>query len=199
MAEKKICKIDGCGKPMLARGWCSAHWTRWKRHGNPLAGKTVIGAPKDFFNAALGFQGEDCLVWPYAKDANGYAQIRLRGSAKYVQREICTARFGPPAKGYVAAHSCGNGHLGCVNPRHIRWATSKENAADRTTHGTEVRGSNVPGSKLTPAQVMQIRGMKGKETHEKIALLFGVSRQTVSDIISRRRWAWLKDEQHVEN
>lgn len=34
----RTCSIDDCGKPMLARGWCSAHWTRWKRHGDPMAG-----------------------------------------------------------------------------------------------------------------------------------------------------------------
>lgn len=29
----RLCSIDDCGKPFLARGWCSAHWTRWKRYG----------------------------------------------------------------------------------------------------------------------------------------------------------------------
>lgn len=29
------CSIDGCGKPVHCRGWCSAHWTRWRRHGDP--------------------------------------------------------------------------------------------------------------------------------------------------------------------
>lgn len=35
---KRTCIIDSCDKPYLARGWCSAHWTRWKRHGDPLGG-----------------------------------------------------------------------------------------------------------------------------------------------------------------
>lgn len=34
------CTIPDCEKPLLARGWCSAHWTRWQRHGHPLAGGT---------------------------------------------------------------------------------------------------------------------------------------------------------------
>lgn len=35
---KPICTIDGCGKPVLVleRGWCNAHYRRWKRHGDPL-------------------------------------------------------------------------------------------------------------------------------------------------------------------
>lgn len=31
------CEIAGCDKPIKARGWCVAHWTRWHRHGDPLA------------------------------------------------------------------------------------------------------------------------------------------------------------------
>lgn len=32
---KPICSIEGCNKPHLARGWCSKHYTRWQRHGDP--------------------------------------------------------------------------------------------------------------------------------------------------------------------
>lgn len=29
------CSIEGCGKPKLARGWCSKHHSAWQRHGDP--------------------------------------------------------------------------------------------------------------------------------------------------------------------
>jgi len=29
--EKKICNVEGCNKPIKARGMCSTHWTRWYR------------------------------------------------------------------------------------------------------------------------------------------------------------------------
>ena len=32
----KICSIEGCEKPVKSRGWCDMHWTRWRRHGDPL-------------------------------------------------------------------------------------------------------------------------------------------------------------------
>ena len=44
MKTKSLCKIQGCEKPIRSRGWCQAHYTRWKNHGDPLA-KRVANAP----------------------------------------------------------------------------------------------------------------------------------------------------------
>ena len=35
-----MCSVKGCGKPHYGRGWCNAHYTRWRRHGDPLGGGT---------------------------------------------------------------------------------------------------------------------------------------------------------------
>jgi hypothetical protein len=34
-----LCSISGCRSPFLARGWCEAHYRRWRRHGHPLGGR----------------------------------------------------------------------------------------------------------------------------------------------------------------
>lgn len=39
---KPECKIDGCVKPAKGRGWCAMHWTRWRRHGDPLVALVEI-------------------------------------------------------------------------------------------------------------------------------------------------------------
>lgn len=42
----KVCIIDGCegeaGKPGTARGWCSKHYSRWQRTGDPLTSLTDL-------------------------------------------------------------------------------------------------------------------------------------------------------------
>jgi hypothetical protein len=38
------CSIKGCPRPARARGWCTTHYKRWKRHGDP---KTNLYARKD--------------------------------------------------------------------------------------------------------------------------------------------------------
>src|SRR5690606_27836851 len=36
MAAKPLCSIPDCGKRVKTRGWCSAHYERWRLHGDPL-------------------------------------------------------------------------------------------------------------------------------------------------------------------
>jgi hypothetical protein len=31
----KLCSIEGCLQPLVARGWCHPHYYRWKRWGDP--------------------------------------------------------------------------------------------------------------------------------------------------------------------
>lgn len=33
----RTCSVGGCARPVLARGWCSKHYSRWRRFGDPLA------------------------------------------------------------------------------------------------------------------------------------------------------------------
>lgn len=43
---KSTCSIEGCGRASRKRGWCSTHYTRWRRHGDPsvcLRGENVCG------------------------------------------------------------------------------------------------------------------------------------------------------------
>lgn len=32
----KLCNIKGCGSKYYSMGYCSKHYRRWQRHGNPL-------------------------------------------------------------------------------------------------------------------------------------------------------------------
>ncbi len=194
----KICAVDGCDKPLLARGWCSKHWTRWQRHGDPLAG----GTPKDgtikryFLNVVVPFAGDECLIWPFGRDAYGYGKIHLESGSGLVHRQACEAVHGPPPDlpDIQAAHNCGNGHKGCCNPNHLRWATRYDNSMDRVEHGTHNRGEQHKMVKLTEAQVIEIRKLKGLVSHSKLAERFGVSRQTIGDVQKRKSWFWLEPE-----
>jgi hypothetical protein len=92
----------------------------------------VIGQLGDF----IAYEGDDCLIWPHAKNEHGYAIVLKDGKNKLVSRIICEAVNGPPpSEKPESLHSCGNGHLGCVNKRHLRWGTHAENMAEMAVHG----------------------------------------------------------------
>lgn len=40
-----MCIIDGCDAPAITRGWCTKHYYRWRRHGDPLALATRTPPP----------------------------------------------------------------------------------------------------------------------------------------------------------
>jgi hypothetical protein len=94
-----------------------------------------------------------------------------------------------PSDNHEAAHSCGNGHLGCVNPNHLRWDTPSGNAADKYEHGTLLYGEKHPRVKLTLAQAEEIhrRAWEG-ESGQVLSAEFGVSEGNVSMIKYGTSW-----------
>lgn len=134
----------------------------------------------------------ECLLWPFNRNNHGYGCLTAWGTRQLAHRLMCEFANGPaPNDRPEAAHSCGNGHLGCCNPKHLRWATIAENEQDKLLHGTDNRGERNGQAKLTATEVREIRRLAGSNTHERLAELFGVSRFLISLIVRRRRWSWL--------
>lgn len=192
----KPCIVPGCnnnsGVKGTARGYCRSHYKRWMRHGDPLLGGTRMNSRPKWIEENKSHAGDDCLAWPFSKTDSGYGQFKVRGKSTLASRAMCIAAHGsPPSEEHQAAHSCGNGHLGCVNPRHLYWATPKRNASDRLVHGTHIRGRQQWCCRLTESEVIEIRQSKLSET--RLSLIYGVNRAQIGRIRRREQWAWLKD------
>ena len=190
------CGVEGCVSPPNGkRGMCNAHYIRDYRYGD-VHHKTRAdhGEPSRWLREHVAFDGDDCLIWPFATGRDGRGRLQNDISPQ-AHRAMCILVCGdPPSPDHEAAHSCGRGHDACVNPKHLRWATPVENAADRLIHGTEVRGEDCPQTKLTERDVHKIRSLYGSASHSEIGLMFGVSGGTIGDIFNRRTWAWLAAE-----
>lgn len=182
MATQRICSLPGCNKQYVANGYCNMHRKRFKRYGDPIAGRSFVGSNQDFLHSLIGTDRNDCIQWPFGERANGYGLITYQGKNWNASRLMCEIAHGsPPQDGMVAAHSCGNGHEGCVNPRHIRWASVKENHDDQLVHGTR-------RTKLTEQEVREIRALRGQVRQSDVAKLFGVSPRTISVAQGRKTW-----------
>ena len=157
------------------------HWERWKKHGNPLGGRTPNGEAVRFIDTAMQWESDTCLLWPYGTSA-GYGWI---GSLKrHAHVIICERAHGPRPQGLEACHSCGQ--KSCVNKRHLRWGTHTINMADFIVeHGSG------PNSKLRPVDVMEIRKLFSLHSDKAIAKRYGVSQMTIWNIRKGRTWVHL--------
>lgn len=189
----RLCSVEGCSKQVLKRGWCSTHYWRWRRNGDPLA--VSRGPARTFYDeVVLVFEGEDCLIWPYAKDKAGYAQMGVDGHKRSVHRILCIAVLGdPPTNAHQAAHTCGRGHEGCVSKKHLAWKTPLENTADQVVHGTRVRGERQYRAKMTEAQVRAVLANKDGCTQRELASRYGVKPSAISKIMRGLNWAYLSE------
>lgn len=195
MATQRICSIPDCGKQSTSRGWCEAHYRRWRRHGDPLSGRTPVGEQVEYFLAALETaKPGDCMIWPYSRSWNGRGKVYINGKTLGAHRVACEHRHGPPpSPDHEAAHNCGKGHEGCFSPFHVRWATPAENQADRLIHGTMCRGNTSARSLLTEDQVREVRHLyaTGEYSQRQLAEQFGVARRTIGAMTDGQNWKWL--------
>lgn len=134
---------------------------------------------------------DECILWPYSQNGDGYGQVRAIGRKRHTHRLSCETAHGPALfTGAQAAHSCRNRH--CFNPRHLRWATPAENEADKIADGTDNRGWGTPGAKLTEFDVRAIRHYVKCGTKQSVlASHYGVRHQTIYNVVTGRCWAWV--------
>jgi len=187
------CAAGPCDRPAAKRGWCIEHYGRWQRHGNPDAGRVSPDTLRAWIVGRVSTTSDECLKWPFGTAGLGRGVLTAEGEREYAHRLMCTLAHGPaPTPEHEAAHSCGKGHEGCVNPRHLRWATAKENHADMVVHGTVPRGRNNAQAKLGEADVQDIRSRLGIEPYSAISQRFGVSKSLIYQIKAGRVWGWLR-------
>jgi hypothetical protein len=92
------------------------------------------GMPLAFLRQHATYDGKECVIWPFARARNGYPEVQFQGRSARAHRLMCRFAHGdPPEKHYEASHTCENGHLGCVNPKHLVWETHAENHGRRAS------------------------------------------------------------------
>lgn len=185
------CSVHGCERGAYSAGLCNKHRQRKRKYGDPTKGGVPRGSDSaiaKFFDYARTFSGNECLIWPFTR-TRGYGNFK----GKYAHRLLCEEIHGAPASPKMeAAHSCGNGKNGCVNPRHVRWATRLENEQDKLIHGTVARGSRNGHAKISESDVIEIRRLALTHTQAAVANKFNVSQSSVAHMLRGDTWKHVK-------
>ena len=84
--------------------------------------------------------------------------INGRNVIMAVHRLVLLAWVGPAPRGCEACHN--NGDRSDARLENLRWDTRKANHADKHLHGTALLGKRNPASKLSEAQVSEIRSRR---------------------------------------
>jgi hypothetical protein len=142
-----------------------------------------------------------CWEWA-AFRVNGYGRFWMDGANIYAHRASWLIHNGTIPDNLRVLHRCDN--RACVNPAHLFLGTHEDNMRDMVAKGRsasgdrstarlylekQLRGESHPRSKLTAEQVRSIRSLASSGVmFTDIAVLFGVSRSTVSSIHRRISW-----------
>lgn len=137
-----------------------------------------------------------CWTWSYCCDDKGYGVCSWIGE-HFAHRVSYRIYIGPIPKGLFVLHKCDNPI--CVNPEHFFLGTQKQNCEDCVAKGRNSRGEVNGMTKLTTAQVEEIRSKyfsqqrytKGGYTQKNLAAEYGVYQGTISAIVKGKAWKHL--------
>ncbi|MGA7809655.1 HNH endonuclease signature motif containing protein [Bradyrhizobium sp.] len=132
-----------------------------------------------------------CWLWLNAIGKHGYGVLNINGRMARAHREAFKAAKGEPPPGLDVCHRCDV--RCCVNPDHLFPGTRTDNMRDCANKGRivlpELRGTELPQSKLTPAQVLEIRA--SSQSQRALGRLYSVDKGTIAHIVHRKTWKHL--------
>lgn len=236
MANRPVCSVSSCVKPVIARGLCSKHYQRAKARGRlaafpvkPTRENCVVkdcsnahhangfcdkhnqqvlahgrltpdleraprGAAKGFCDEAARRDTSECIICPYSDSASGYARVTVGGRRMGAHRYVALLAHGLPPEGkpHVLHDPIHCTSPACVNPRHLRYGTHKENMHDQAIAGTRAWGERRPNSILTASDVRDIRERAARGERDcDLADAYGVTPSNINAIKTGRSWKHL--------
>lgn len=190
----KPCTIEGCNKPLVARGWCLKHYSRWKRQGDP--NKLLDESPLTRFWKRVDKEGplyerlsSRCWRWTgYVFSIGGYGGLALNNSIVLAHRFSWEVHRGAIPEDKMVLHQCDN-RL-CVSPKHLFLGNARINMDDKVKKERQARGETNGRAILTEEQVKEIRSIyaQGSTSYRLLAYKYRVDNTTIAGIIRRRLW-----------
>lgn len=126
-----------------------------------------------------------CWEWQGYRRETGYGQIGV--GRVVVPTHRIAWEFSNQAElpdGLIVRHTCDNPP--CCNPAHLLAGTHADNSNDKVARQRQAKGLALPQTKLTDAEVENLRAYwaQGLLSQRELGFLFGISQGHVSEIVN---------------
>lgn len=187
-SQASTCSAENCNRQIIARGFCTKHYQQFNKRG-------VVNGPRLRRKTRAFLEDipatDRCVIWPFGKSGGGYGVAKYGGKSTSAHRISLIIHVGPPPSNEMeAGHDpilCNNKL--CINPRHLRWVSRRENENDKIIAGTRTRGVKASTSNLTEANVLIV--FRSNEPVKQAAERLSVHTETIKRIRSGATWGWL--------
>lgn len=136
-----------------------------------------------------------CWLWAASREESCRGRLTVYGRGQVLAARASFETFkGPIPDGLFVCHHCDV--PACIRPDHLFAGTAQDNVDDMIRKGRRVqaempRGEDHQLSKLSESEVLIIRALRGVRGDKAVGHHFGMTRNAVASIWSRRCWAWL--------
>jgi len=134
-----------------------------------------------------------CLEYQGAKNATGYGWVLVNRTPMIASRFAYFLAYGKlESSKLFVLHKCDNPP--CCNPDHLFVGTAKDNSDDMIRKGRKImpKGDTWKRRKLTKNEVIDI--WFSEETGRSLAKKYGVTVNTIYNILSKRSWLSVTDD-----
>jgi len=134
---------------------------------------------------------DTCWLWTGSRDLQGYGRIGTGGRRStpiLTHRVSWVMHHGSIPEGMLVCHHCDN--PSCVRPDHLFLGTNADNVQDMIAKKRHAHGEQAPWSKVTKAQVIEIRQRyaSGIISQYSLAKEYDINHATISAIVRRLIW-----------
>ena len=145
---------------------------------------------QDFWKFVDKKGSDECWEWKGSRKGTRYGRFRINNIRYKAHRISYQLHYGKINPKMEILHNCDNGF--CVNPRHLREGTQKENIRDMwlRDRANKAKGERVNTAKLTWEQVREIRKryIPFKVSTVKLGKEYGVSDSAIGAVVGNKTW-----------